>query len=243
MSGPMSRDDRIAAFLDGALSDADHATFEAELERDPVLAAEVERLMANDALMREAFASPIDQGTGDDLLRRMGLAPADQPPAILAANDNPPFWKRWSAPLGGAIAAALALTLMLSYQTRTTPGGRFDAALDTTPSGQIAALDGKRALRPLLTFRAGDGRYCREFSISGPSADGTGIACRAGRNWQVEALDKGATELAKDSEIALASGQDGNGLDGAYARLKAGDPLGQRDETALIAREWSGSGE
>ena len=40
MSGPMSREERIAAFLDGALDDAELIAFEAELERDPTLAAE-----------------------------------------------------------------------------------------------------------------------------------------------------------------------------------------------------------
>jgi len=248
MSGPQSREERIAAFLDGALNDADLAAFEAELERDPSLATEVERMMGNDALLRDAFSGPIEEGVDDALLARMGLAkgaPAEvadlderraNPP--VAANDNPPFWRRWQVPLGGAIAASLALTLFLTNQQGAAPGAGFNAALDRTPSGQVAALDGGQRLKPLLTFQAGDGRFCREFSIGKGDAGGTGIACRSGENWQVEALDEGATELAKGSEIALASGEDGAGLDAAYARLKAGDPMGAERETALISGGW-----
>ena len=248
MTGPQSREERIAAFLDGALDDAEQAAFEAELERDPALAAEVERMMGNDALLRDAFSGPIEEGVDNALLARMGLAkgaPAkvadlDERRASpsVAANDNPPFWRRWQVPLGGAIAAALALALFLTNQQGAAPGADFNAALDGTPSGQVAALDGGQKLKPLLTFQAGDGRFCREFSIGMGDAGGTGIACRSDNGWQVEALDKGATELAEGSEIALASGEDGAGLDAAYARLKAGDPLAAEHETALISSDW-----
>jgi hypothetical protein len=253
MSGPgekagMSRGERIAAFLDGALGDADQAAFEAELEHDADLAAEVERMMGNDALVREAFAGPIEEGVDDALVERMGLA-KESPAKVVelddyradtpaSANDNPPFWRRWQVPLGGAIAAALALTLILASQQGAAPGSGFDAALDGTPSGQVAALDGGRELTPLLTFQAGDGRYCREFSIGKGQAGGTGIACRTGEGWKVEALDKGATELTKGSEIALASGEDGAGLDAAYSRLDAGDPMGTERENSLISSGW-----
>jgi len=252
--GAMSRDERIAAFLGGILDDAEQVAFEAELESDPQLAAEVERLMGNDDLLREAYAGPIKQGVDDALLARMGLAQAPQAEVVdlvghsaaapaAAANDNPPIWRRWQVPLGGAIAAALALTLIFTSQRGAVPTTGFDAALDGSPSGQVAVLDGGREVRPLLTFQAGDGRYCREFSIGKGQAGGTGIACRSGGSWKVEALDKGATELAEGSGIALASGEDGSGLDGAYARLQAGDPMGPTQEKELISRGWQASAE
>jgi len=244
----MSREERIAAFLDGALDDAEQAAFEAELESDPQLAADVERMIGNDTLLRDAFAGPIEEGVDDALLARMGLANEPDAKVVdlaerrtaapVAANDNPPFWQRWQVPLGGAIAAALALTLILTNQEGAAPGAGFDAALDGTPSGQIASLEGGQELKPLLTFEAGDGRFCREFSIGKGQAGGTGIACRTGGSWQVEALDKGATELADSAEIAMASGEDGAGLDAAYARLKAGDPMDLEREKHVISGGW-----
>lgn len=252
MTGPQSRDERIAAFLDGTLDDTEQAAFEAELERDPALSAEVERMMGNDALLREAYAGPIEEGVDEALLVRMGLTTESQADVVnltdhradgpFAANDNAPFWRRWQVPLGGAIAAALALTLILTNQQGPTSGASFDDTLDGTPSGQVASLEGGQELKPLLTFQAGDGRFCREFSFGKGDAGGTGIACRSGGRWKVEALDKGATELAKGSEIGLASGEDGAGLDAAYARLKAGDPMGPEIESALISSGWQEAG-
>ncbi|MCB2045456.1 MAG: hypothetical protein KDE61_05100 [Novosphingobium sp.] len=251
MSGPMSREERIAAFLDGALDDAELIAFEAELERDPTLAAEVERMMENDTLLREAFAGPIKDGVDDALVARMGLAGKPQAEVVnlaehrsgapVSANDNPPFWRRWQVPLGGAIAAALALTVILNNQHGTGRGVTFNTALDATLSGQVATLDGGRELKPLLTFQTSDGRFCREFSIGKGDAGGTGIACRSDANWRVEALDKGATELAAGTGIALASGADATGLDAAYVRLNADDPMNAEREKALISNGWKQS--
>ncbi len=246
-----SQDERIAAFLDGALDDAEQAAFEAELESNPALAAEVERMLENDDLLRRAFDEPMQQGVDQALLERMGLAPKSSAEVIdlasrrpvsagagIGANDNSPGWSRWRLPLGGAVAAALAL--MVAVSVRDT-GSAFDAALDSTPSGQLAALDDGLGLTPVLSFRAGDGRYCREFSLGSGEAGGSGIACRESDGWQVEALDQGATELAASGEIALANGADGSGLDAAYARLDAGDPLGGVAESELIADDWKNS--
>lgn len=242
--------ERISSFLDGALDDAEQAAFEAELASNPALAAAVERMLENDDLLRRAFDEPMQQGVDEAVLERMGLAPAApsaqimelsdrQPSAAPAgANDNAPSWSRWRLPLGGAVAAAVAL--MVAVSVRDT-GSAFDAALDSTPSGQMASLDDGVGLTPVLSFRAGDGRYCREFSLGAGEGGGSGIACRESGSWQVEALDSGATELAAANEIALADGADGSGLDTAYARLGAGDPLGSEAEGALIAGDWNSS--
>lgn len=252
MTEPANTDERIAAFLDGAMDDAEQAAFEAELEANPALAAKVERMLSNDHLLREAFDGPIAQGVDEELLARMGLA---APSAKLAspnvvdlasrrsseptiANDNTPRWSSWRLPLGGAVAAGVALMVTVGLGNG---GSSFDAALDATPSGQFAALEDGGKLTPVLSFRADDGRYCREFSLgSGDAAGpgGSGIACRNGGGWQVEALDEGASELARSDEITLAAGADPSGLDEAYARLGAGDPLAGAAEADLIRRGW-----
>lgn len=236
---------RISAFLDGVMEPQDLRAFEAQIEADPALAARVEQMLGNDALLQEAFSAPIEQGVDDALLERMGLAPAL--PQVIdlsarraaktgsAANDNAGGWTRWRIPLGGALAAGLALALMLDTRSSSEQGG-FAAAMETLPSGQVASLDDGISVKPLLTFRAGDGRYCREFSLG----SGGGIACResGGGKWRVEALDAAATSLGEAGEIELAAGADGSGLDAAYARLDASDPLGQTAEAALISGKW-----
>lgn len=242
------RDDlevRITAFLDGVMAPDDQRAFEAEMEADPALAARVEQMLGNDELLREAFSGPMEQGVDDVLLARMGLAPAA--PQVIdlsarraakktaSANHHPGSWARWRLPLGGALAAGLALALMLNTQRASDQGG-FAGVMETTPSGQLARLEDGRTVKPVLTFRAGDGRYCREFALG----DATGIACkgRGHGSWRIEALDGAAVRLGEADRIELAAGASGAGLEQAYARLGGSDPLGKAAEAALISRKW-----
>lgn len=232
--------ERIAAYLDGAMSDAEVELFEQEMARDPQLATEVERLASNDSLLREAFAETADNGIDDAFLKRMALgqlAPPTSPALPAAANDNSPFWRRWQVPLGAGIAAALALAL-----TFTLRGGAAQSpvglALEQTPSGQVATLDNGATITPVLSFKAGDGRFCREFTYAAASGERGAIACRNAKNWSVEAWGDGAATLPDPDEIALASGAGETSLDEAYASLGAGDPLQMSEENDLIAKGW-----
>lgn len=230
----------ISAYLDGALDPAGMTAFEQALESDPALAADMERLLANDSLLRAAFDSPMRDDVDAALLARMGLAePAGEPSAVpAAANDNPRFWRGWRLPAAGAIAAGLALAVTMGI-----PGGPapmpFGLALDITASGQLARLEDGTGLTPVLSFAATDGRFCREFSLSGAGVGGKGIACREGPGtWRVEALEPGATRLADTAGIVLAAGTESAVLTAAYDRLGAGDPLPMDREARLIAGQW-----
>lgn len=246
MTVPTDPDQRIAAFLDGAMSYDQAAAFAALLEQDPVLAAKVERLVRNDSLLRKAFALPAGDEADDAMLARMGLAPApnrapasapELPLAAAAANDNYLLWRKSIMPLGGTIAAAVVLAVALSLGgNKLSPIG---AALETTPSGQTAALDGGAAITPVLTFTAKDGRFCREFTYSADSGNRGAIACRGQSDWEVEAWGDGPARLPDPDAIALASGADGTSLDDAYSRLGASDPLAIDRERISMASGWN----
>lgn len=245
------RSETIAAYFDGAMSEAEMLDFEEAMARDPALANEVAQFGANDALLREAFDAPMQAGVDQALLERMGLAErnsAHQPNATptaapVAANDNPPFLQRWRWPIGGAIAASLALIALL--QTGQQPAGRdgFAVALDETPSSVAAKLADGRTITPRLTFAARDGRYCREYLVTADGRSETGIACRSKGDWAVEALAAGGEALPGQDQIVSAAGAETAKLDAAYARLGASDPLDAASEGRLIAGKWSLSGE
>ena len=79
-----NRDEWISAYLDGALDSAAMAEFEAAMDDDPALAAEVERLLGNDSFLRAAFDDPIQQGVDDALLGAAGFAlAATVPPSVV----------------------------------------------------------------------------------------------------------------------------------------------------------------
>lgn len=225
-------DERLAAWLDGALSPDEAAAFERELESNPELARRAAEWQANDAFLKGALAPLAETPVDGDLLARMGLAePAAAP---LAANDNQPFWRRHALPLGGAVAASLAALLLLAVPQRGAELDALSLALDTTPSLTATRLADGRTIQPTLTVRAADGRWCREFRDNAKTA----LACRGDKGWTIEG-EAAATGPAASNEIGLAAGGDGAGLDAVYRRIGASDPVGQPEETALIKQGWS----
>lgn len=228
---------RLAAWLDGALPPDEAAAFEAELEADPALAERAANWQVNDRFIADALA-PLAQAPVDDvLLARLGLAVAEPRAAALpqAANDNLPWWRRHAIVMGSAVAASMAAVLILSTQAARQPRpDDLSLALETTPSRGTARLADGRTVQPTLTVRAADGRWCREYRMEG----GVGLACRDQGRWKVEAKGAGAGPDAT-AQIGLAGGADGSALDAAYARLGASDPLGADAEAAAMASGWN----
>ena len=228
MPGTGNEDERLAAWLDGALAPEEAEAFAAELERNPALAAKAEAWAANDRAMAGAFFAserPID----DDLIARLGLAA----PAPVAANDNPRLARFGWIAAGSALAASVAAALMLTLRP-PAPVDDLSGALERTASLGTARLADGRTITPLLTVRAADGRWCREYREGGDTA----LACRGGAGrWTIEARARAAA--AQDAgAIAVASGADPAPLEAAYERLKASDPVGPADEQALIGKGW-----
>lgn len=221
------QDQRLAAWLDGALDPVEAAAFEAELARDPTLAARAASWRANDRFIAGALAPLADEPIAAELIEQMGLG------APSAANDNPPWWRGRMLPLGGAVAAALALVMVMAVP-RAPQRDSLSLALDSTPALRTAQLADGRSIEPTLTVRASDGRWCREFRSAGTLA----LACRSASGiWQIEAEGAGQGP-AGHAEIGLAAGAQAGALEPAYRRLGASDPLNRADEAALIARGW-----
>ena len=164
-------EERLSAWLDGAMTPQEAAAFEAELERDPALAARAASWRANDSFISGALAPLAQEPIGDDLLARLGLAEPEALPS--AANDNPPWWRQRWLRVGGALAAGLALVLvMVQRPADTAQDGGLSFALESTPALQQARLADGRTLVPQFTARAADGRWCREYRVG----DHAGIA-------------------------------------------------------------------
>lgn len=237
----LSREERLAAWLDGELHGTELEAFEAELAANPELRTLADEWGANDALIAGAFAPVAEAPIDAAMLERLGLVePAPivvpPPPPSLAANDNAPWWKRRALPLGGAIAASLVAALVLAPRGGSPDRDPLSLALDRTPSLASAELPDGRKITPALTARAADGRWCREFGEGGKVA----LACRDTKGfWTIEAQGAGGTS-AGTGEYAVAAGTDDTVLDAAHRRLNLADPLDAAAEQALIAKEWGG---
>lgn len=248
-----SEQDRVSAYLGGAMTPTEAAAFEREIEGDEQLAAIVERWRRNDALLQQAFVMPETEAVSSSLLDRLGLADVPlvsnvvaldsvQRPTIAAQNDNPvsPKWK-WG--IAASLAASVAvLATVGSFWTANPPtledDGAFQTALNGSVSGVTVALNDDQKLTPILSFEAGDGRFCREFAMEDNAAGSSGVACKSGDKWQIEALVKGAGSLPSNNEIRTAGGESDASLDAAYQRLDASDPLNEQKEKQVISYGW-----
>lgn len=236
----MTRDmhETLSAYLDGELPEAEMAEIEARLLADPEWQAELDRLLRNDQLLGQSLRAEVPDAVDEETARRFGLATAI--PTPVPANDDRP-WAKWLG-AGGLAAAAAALVLLVRTPSPDPwEGARFDEAMTTTASMQQAALGEGNSVTPLLSFRAADGRYCREFRLAAAKAENSrdGIACRTGGEWKTEVLVEGQPAMTDPGRIEVAGGGEQPELDRAYDRLGADAPMAADEERRMIASGWT----
>lgn len=97
--------DKLSAYLDGELSDANAKAVEILVEKDPEIAAELEQLTQADAAFGEAFEQMLNDPVPIDLARAIEQAPSTE------SNEVPVAANQSTAPRYGfgSIAAGLAL--------------------------------------------------------------------------------------------------------------------------------------
>lgn len=111
-------ENKLSAFLDGELPDAEAREIEQALKRDPALQAEFEALMAADALAQDAFEEMLDAPMPASLAAAVRDAP-DEPVANVAAA---PFGRGWLATAVVVLALGLGGTGgYLSGLSQSTP--------------------------------------------------------------------------------------------------------------------------
>jgi len=224
----------IAAYADGELDDDARREVEAAIAADPELAAQVASHRALKARLSAHFAPLLDRPVPGRLL---GLL-TDAPPPDNVVNFAAPSRKRMTtaAPrfrwAGPALAASLAVVLvgygMSQRGVRDYAVGDVAAALD----GQLVATQSKQTpVRILLSFRDGEGRFCRGFS----SRVQSGVACRDGRGWKLGKVIGGGKAPA--GEYRQAGSGEGEVL-AAIQELAHGPALDEREEREAMQAGW-----
>jgi hypothetical protein len=237
----------IAALLDGELDGAEHDRIAHILETDPEAQACAARLRETDALLREAFAAPMDEPTPD----RMQAALDDHGRVVRLATFRASA-RQWVMP--SALAASIALLIGFAAGSLLNPfqpsQDNFTASLavgpaaptvsrvlDTTMSGTLQ--DG---VRPTASFRVASGGICREFETAnvpdGP-AGAFGIACTTGNAWQVIMAASIATPAGTDgADFAPASGAAIDAASPVLDALGAGAAMTPDEEREALAGKW-----
>lgn len=223
----MERDERLMAYVDGELGEAERAAFEQELAVDPALQREVARQQE----LRGRLSATFDPVLDEPVPLQLRLA---------AEAANTPGRRSWRAPQWAAMAACLALGLVLGrlLLPERGPLSERDGAL--VVRGELAqALDRRLAsevgpIRVGLSFRSHEGAYCRTFQ-SAP--DGlAGLACRAPQGWSARTVT--AWSPQDQPAYRTAAVETPPAVLAAVDDLIAGEPLDAAAERAARDRGW-----
>lgn len=246
----MSNDEKLNRLLDNELDAKERADMEATLAGDATLQAKLTQMQHADNLVRTAFSGPMKGVVPDRFLNAIdaGLAAREVPvernvipisPSVnLASNDNSKSWWR----IGAAVAASLVIGLVFGSQLTTGGSGTasvaLNKALSAVPSGQTASLAPGESITPQLSFAQAGGGYCRQFTLLGTSGAKSGLACRKGGDWSVEALMPTNAGSSAEGDYVTAEGPSGGGIEAVINTRRAGDPLDKAAEAKIIAQGW-----
>lgn len=235
-------DEILMRRIDGELSAQEGERIDAEALSDPELAARLARMRALRAAAREAFA--VQPDPRDQALARLiaGAEPVATPWTKLARALGEAFAPRRAALWGGLAVATFIGGLMIGPLLAgrndsfvLAPGGEIADAglirvLDHRLASEGADGDGRAVV---LTFRDGDGRWCRTFQAG--EAGVAGLACRENDAWSLRAL---APSAAGPGEIRTAGADTPAAVLAAVDASLAGDVLDAVAEAEARDAGW-----
>jgi hypothetical protein len=134
-----------------------------------------------------------------------------------------------AASAAGLMAGYLLPRAPFGAEGLASPGRVLARALDEAPSGTAQGVS------MVLSFQAGDGRFCRLFREARATGSGEGLACRGTAGWQVVAWDATTTTSTDGFRAAGA----GALIDGAMSELGGRPAMDAGEEGAAIKRGWS----
>ncbi|HZZ31876.1 MAG TPA: anti-sigma factor [Phenylobacterium sp.] len=218
----------IAAYVDGELSPQAVAAFEAGMNADPGLVAEVARQRALRARLAVAFGPVLTEEI--PLALRM---------AATVAND--PQRPRAGLPQWAALAACLVVGVAIG-QSLSPPSGSLvsehgtlvaRAGLARALTTQLAADGG--AVKVGLTFRDAGGGFCRTFLSRADRL--AGLACRRDNRWIVQTASAWAPPQVAP-QYRTAASETPPAVLAAVDGVIAGAPLDAAAERAARDAGW-----
>jgi hypothetical protein len=220
-------DEILSAYIDGELDAQTAATVATVLAGNIAMRERLEAMRGADEAMRRAF--PLEPASPAALarLQRSSVAP-------FPSRTKPQ--RAWAAFSATALAAAaagffVAIPVASTMSARTDApfavSGALRSVLESAPSGEVR--DGARVV---VSVKAADGRYCREFERTAGDAVDHGLACRSGAGWSLVAL----ASQPKTSGFETAGVNPA--IDAAVDALGA-TMVEPTDEQALLKRAWA----
>ncbi len=248
-------DETLMAYADGELDAAAGAAVEAAMQEDPEIAERVARHRALRETMRGAFSAVLNEPVPDRLVaaaRGQKAAPGNAVTDLSVARET--ARRRSSAAPRGWQPAAMAASLLLGLGLGFLAWhGSRSALIQQDASGGLIAgatlaealssqLSGDQAVQRVavagLSFRNKSGNYCRTFSLTGTDAS-SGLACREGSDWRIEALAQSLRAAANSGNYRTAASEDAPAIRAAVEASIDGEPLDHAGEVAARRAGWA----
>ena len=227
------------AYADGELDAAAREAVESAMREDPQIAASVARHRALRLQVQAAYAAELSEEVPQRLLTAAkGRASPDR---AVARRRR----RRTMASLAASVVAGVAAGFLIWGRAGSPfvrgAGGELLARgqlAQALTSQLVAEQPSRSGVLIGLSFRARSGDYCRTFAL--PAAvPQSGLACRHGEEWQVQALIQGSGGTGGSTEYRTA----GSSMPAAILSLVqgqiAGEPLDPAGERAARERGWS----
>lgn len=214
-------EERWMAWLDGELDEAAAADVARVVAADPALAERARRERAMRARLRAAFASIEEEAPPSRLLDTLGMgadAAAHAPVAdnVVAVRPRPAAerirhyrWPEWTALAASVVLGVLFGAYFLGGSSQAPvrmQGGVLMAGTELARAlDRELAADARPGAEVVigLSFRDGEGRYCRTFTANGAQPMG-GLACRDHDQWRVVALGQAERQQGEFRQAASA---------------------------------------
>jgi hypothetical protein len=229
----MITEERLMAYVDGAVSAEERAVIDTALADDERL----QRAVADERRLRRSLAELYDPTLEEELPERLRqlLEPADQ--RVVPFKQARPAAPRWGWQNFSALAASLVIGMFLGRAMidgggPETTGLLAERHLAAALQTQLAATQTPGdPIQVGISFVGPEGRPCRTFE----SADAAGLACRSGNRWQLRLLASKAPSPGSDYQRAgSASGL----VMGSVQELIVGEPMDARQEREARDAGW-----
>lgn len=244
-------DEALSALIDGTLPRDEAAALRERMTREPALAARFSAMDSANRAVRDAYRDVVDEPLPERVLELL-RAPRARDVNVVALDARKrrralPVWLPHAAAAGISLAIGLGLgfgvgqragdlpTDLLTATGAVAPSSPLHELLESVPSGELRALGAAATAEARLTFRARDGDWCRELTVSAADASHAALACRRVGGWHVELI----APAAAGGELYRPAGSGDAPFEEAVDALIDGEPLEADAERALVARGWA----